>query len=85
MIITANELKTKGVSSIKKAVEMDSVAFLSVRGKKKYAVIPVADYSFYREVELQRAIEETENDIKNGKFSSMTSDEYISELEKCLK
>lgn len=84
MIITANDLKVKGISSIQKAINADSVAFLSVRGNKKYAVIPIDEYNSFRETELSKAIKESEKDIKNGRFSIVEADEYISGLKKCL-
>ena len=37
--IAANELKTKGVSSIEKALEDNVEAFISVRGQERYVVM----------------------------------------------
>jgi len=40
-IISANELKTKGVSAIQKATVNGNEAVITIRGKQKYIVIPI--------------------------------------------
>ncbi len=51
--ITANELKTKGVSIL------DNETVITVRGKRKFVVIDFDYYQYLRECELSRAIEDT--------------------------
>lgn len=65
--ITANELKTKGVTALRQATQDGSEAIISVRGRDKYVVIPIASYNRLRECELEVALIETRQDIKNGK------------------
>ena len=67
-IITANELKTKGVSILKKATEKNNEAIISVRGKNKYVVLPFKYYNRLRECELEAALIETKADLKKGRI-----------------
>jgi len=66
-IITANELKTKGISFWDHESTDGNEVIVTVRGKSKYAVIPIEKYNYLRECELAAAILETKKDIKEGK------------------
>lgn len=66
--ISANELKTKGVSILDEYLENESEALISVHGKTRYVVIPIEAYQKIRELELQNAINETMNDLQNKKY-----------------
>ncbi|MCZ6882810.1 MAG: type II toxin-antitoxin system prevent-host-death family antitoxin, partial [Gammaproteobacteria bacterium] len=57
--ITANELKTKGVSVVEDALRSDDEAVITVRGKEKYVIIDINKYSKFREYELAVALQET--------------------------
>ena len=52
MSITANELKTKGVSVLESALKNDDEAIITVRGKEKYVIVDLKKYSKMREYEL---------------------------------
>ena len=58
MTITANELKTRGVSSLEDTVNSDGCAIITVHGKDKYAVLRIEDYNKLRELELDLIIQE---------------------------
>jgi PHD/YefM family antitoxin component YafN of YafNO toxin-antitoxin module len=66
--ITANELKTKGVTAISRAVSGTGEAVITVRGRDAYVVLPLATYHHLRECELETALRESRNDIKKGRF-----------------
>jgi PHD/YefM family antitoxin component YafN of YafNO toxin-antitoxin module len=68
--ITANEIKTKGISSLDIITENEEDAVITVKGKKKYVVIPIEKYNKIREIELEIALKETKDDIASGKFYS---------------
>ena len=57
--ITANQLKTKGVSALEEIVREHQAAMITVRGKSKYVVMGVETYNHLRECELEAAIAET--------------------------
>jgi prevent-host-death family protein len=53
--ITANELKTKGVSAIEEVTASNNEAIITVRGKNKYVVLSIEEYNQLREYELEAA------------------------------
>ena len=68
MTITANELKVKGVTIIDDIVNENESAIITVRGKEKYIVLKMEDYNKLREMELDAAIRESQEDIAAGRF-----------------
>ena len=83
-IITANELKKKGVSLLDDKVDENEETIITVRGKSKYVVIDIEKYNRYREYELNTAITETRKDIEEGDFIVESVDDHIKRLNKNL-
>ncbi len=79
-IITANELKTKGVALISEVTKDGAEAIISVRGKNRFVIIPIESYNKLRELELEAAIEETRKEIKDGKFVEESVAEHIARI-----
>ena len=79
-IITANELKTKGVSVLDKETADGSEIIITVRGKNKYVVLPIEKYNYLRECELETALLETKRDIKEGKFIKEPVEKHIKRI-----
>jgi prevent-host-death family protein len=77
--ITANELKTKGVA-ILDSKSSDEEIIVTVRGKSRFVVLPMETYNRLRECELEAALIETRNDIKNGKFKKESVDAHLKRL-----
>ena len=48
-LITANELKTKGLTALDRAISNGNEAIITVRGKNKYVVLPFERYNHLRE------------------------------------
>jgi len=65
--ITANELKTKGVSVVESALQEDDEAVITVRGIDKYVIIDMNKYNKLRDYELEIALLETRADVKAGR------------------
>ncbi len=65
--ISANDLKTKGISAIETALSEAPEAIVSVRGKDKFVVMELAHYHYLRECELDAALAETRADLKAGR------------------
>ena len=78
--ITANQLKTKGVSVLDSATSTDGEAVISVRGKDKYIVLTIEEYNRLREYELDAAIEESKNDIEEGRFIEESVEDHIERI-----
>ena len=79
-IITANELKTKGVSILDEEISDGSEIIITVRGKNKYVVLPIEKYNYLRECELETALLETKRDIKEGKFIKEPVEKHIKRI-----
>ena len=79
-IITANELKTKGVSVIDEKTSHNNEAIITVRGKNKYVVLPIEEYNQLREYELDAAIKEALEDLKKGKIYDESIEEHIKRI-----
>jgi prevent-host-death family protein len=79
-IITANELKTKGVSILNKETVDGSEIIITVRGKNKYVVLPIEKYNYLRECELETALLETKRDIKKGRFIEEPVEKHLERI-----
>ena len=66
--ISANELKTRGVSALRDATNDGSEAIITVRGKNRYVVMPIESYNRLRECELEAALLEVREEVKKGKY-----------------
>ena len=45
-VVTANDLKTKGISDIERLLQSQQEVVISVRGKSRYVVMDIAHYDF---------------------------------------
>ena len=77
MTITANELKTRGVSFLEDIVNSNGSAIISTHGKDKYAILKIEDYNKLRELELDLAIKESLEEIKEGKAYDNGIEEHM--------
>jgi len=78
--ITANDLKIKGVNAINAATSDQDEAFISVRGQNKYVVLSLEKYNYLRECELEAALHEVKNDLKQEKFYPDSIEEHIKRI-----
>ncbi|WP_297493342.1 type II toxin-antitoxin system prevent-host-death family antitoxin, partial [Persephonella sp.] len=62
MILTANDIKTKGISLVEKLIKKYNEVFITVRGKKKFVILPIEEYERLKEAELEKIIREAEED-----------------------
>lgn len=79
-IITANELKTKGVTILNNETSDGSEVIITVRGKNKYVVLPIDKYNYLRECELEAALLEAKKDMKGGKFLKESVEKHIKRI-----
>lgn len=80
MTISANEVKTKGVSLFTDLLSKFDELVINVRGKNKFVVLDIDRYKELRANELDLAYIQTMQDIKNGNYKSQTAKEHITEL-----
>ena len=80
--ISANHLKTQGVSAIAEALADASEAMVSVRGKDRFVVMDIAHYHYLRECELAAALAESQADLAAGRFVQESVDAHMKRLAK---
>lgn len=78
--ITANDLKTRGITAVEAAMEEGGVVRVSVRGQERYVVMSLERYAALRELELLEAIRETRADYAAGHFEVMSAEEHLRRL-----
>jgi len=75
--VTANELKTKGVSVVEERLKTEDEIIISVRGQDKYVVMSLKKYSRLREYELDLAVQEARADYEAGRVITESIDEHM--------
>lgn len=80
--ISANELKTQGVSAIAEALADALEATVSIRGKDRFVVMDMEHYRYLRECELTAALAESQTDIVAGRFVEESVDAHMERLAK---
>ncbi len=81
-IITANELKIKGIASIQARLAKEQEAAITVRGKKKYVVMETSHYQYLRECELEAALFEAQADLKGNNFVIESVTDHLARISK---
>ncbi len=79
--ITANDLKTKGVSAIEAELKTQPEAIISVRGKERFVVMDIEHYHYLRECELSAALAETKADLAAGRYVKESPADHLARLE----
>ncbi len=78
--IAANDIKTKGISAFNDAISTDGELFITVHGKNKFVVLSLEKYNYLRECELEAALFETKQDLKNGKFNTDSVEQHMEKI-----
>ncbi len=79
-VITANDLKTKGISDIERALQDAQEVVISVRGKPRYVVMDLAQYEYLRECEIMAAWAQTREDVAAGRYRREDADAHIARI-----
>lgn len=75
--LTANELKTRGVSAVEDGLKHDDEVLISVRGQSRYVVMDIEKYNRLRELELAAAVAEAKADYAAGRYTTETVAEHM--------
>ena len=78
--ISANDLKTKGVSAIEALLATQPEAVISVRGKERFVVMDMDHYHYLRECELESALAQTRADLAEGRFVKGSVEDHLARL-----
>jgi len=76
-ILTANDLKIKGVSAINDDLLKNQEIVVSVHGKNKYVLMDMDRYNYLRECELTAAVAESLKEYQSGEYISESVDDHI--------
>jgi hypothetical protein len=75
--LTANELKTRGVSAVEEGLKHDDELVISVRGQHRYVVMDIEKYNHLRDLELTTAVAEAKADYAAGCYTTETVAEHM--------
>ena len=75
--LTANDLKTKGVSAVEACLKEDDEVIISVRGKERYVIVDIEKYARMREYELAAALQEAKADVDAGRYTTESVAEHM--------
>lgn len=79
-VVTANDLKTKGISDIERILQDAQEVVISVRGKPRYVVMDLAHYDFLRECEIAAAWAQTREDVAAGRYRREGADAHMARI-----
>jgi hypothetical protein len=80
--LTANDLKTRGVTAIEEVLATQPEAMISVRGKERF--VDVAHYHYLRECELDSALAQSQADVAAGRVVAESAAANMARLEAML-
>ena len=78
--ITANQLKTKGVSAIENNLSGNHELVITVRGKEKFVVMDMKHYNYLRECELDAALHQAKIDYRDGNYITESVEDHIKRI-----
>ena len=79
-VVTANDLKTKGIADIERALQEAQEAVISVRGKPRYVVMDITHYDYLRECEIAAAWAQTREDVAAGRYRREGADAHVARI-----
>lgn len=79
-VVTANDLKIKGISDIERILQDAQEVVISVRGKPRYVVMDIAHYDFLRECEIAAAWAQTREDVAAGRYRREGADAHMTRI-----
>ncbi|QUX96536.1 prevent-host-death protein [Marinomonas sp. CT5] len=79
-VVTANDLKTKGVSAVEAGLLKDEKVIISVRGRDTYVVMDLHKYAKFKEYELEIALIDAKADIEGGRYSKSSVCEHMQQV-----
>ncbi len=79
-VVTANDLKTKGIADIERALQDAQEVVISVRGKPRYVVMDLTHYDFLRECEIAAAWAQTREDVVAGRYRREGADAHLARI-----
>lgn len=85
MFVSANDVKVKGVSIFESLLEKAQEVVISVRGKNKFVVVDIERYEALQELELDKAYQETLQEVEAGDYQEVTVAEHLKALQHAIQ
>ena len=82
--VTANELKTRGISAVEDRLSTEEEVIISVRGKDRYVIMGLEKYARLREFELDIAVMEAKADYEAGRIITESVDDHMKRVADAL-
>ncbi|ATI02413.1 MULTISPECIES: type II toxin-antitoxin system prevent-host-death family antitoxin [Cycloclasticus] len=79
-MITANDLKIKGISCLEDSLTNQPEVTITVRGKDKFVVMKIEQYHYLREMELEAALYEAQKDHAENNFTTSTVNSHVEDI-----
>jgi len=79
-MITANDVKTKGIACFEQVLMEQPEVVITVRGQERFVVMKIERYHYLREIELEAALLEVKQGVVLGKTVKSTIDEHAANL-----
>ncbi|PTQ82399.1 prevent-host-death protein [Nitrosomonas ureae] len=79
-MITANDLKTKGIACLEESLSDKTEDIITLRGKECFVVMKIEQYHYLREMELEAALYQARQDTAAGQFSKDTVDQHVDDV-----
>ncbi|MEX0740793.1 MAG: hypothetical protein WD071_15770 [Pseudohongiella sp.] len=78
--LTANDIKTRGVSALEEGLQHNDEVLISVRGEERYVVMAIETYNRLRELELAAAVAEAKADYAAGRYNTDSVTDHIKRI-----
>lgn len=79
-MLSASELKKRGISAVEDQLSKGDEATISVRGKASYVVLKAERYEELLELELERAVEQAKEDYAKGQVRKESAKAHFKRL-----
>jgi len=79
-MITANDIKIRGVKAIEEGLKKDDRLSITVRGEVRYVVLTTEYYEQLRLAELEVSYQAAMQDIEKGNYKIETAEEHLNRL-----
>jgi len=79
-VVTANDLKTKGISDIERLLREAQEVVISVRGKPSYVVMDIAHYDHLRECEIAAAWSQVREDMAAERYRRESAEAHLARV-----
>ncbi len=79
-MITVNDLKTKGIACLEESLADKTQDFIVVSEKECFVVMTTERYYYLREMEMQAALYQVQQNRMYGRFSKKLIDRHIDDV-----